>query len=166
MSDPLSTYLTDHVAGSLGAVNLLRFLRNHYRDEPLGRFAADLLVDVEKDRAVLEDLLERIGTRRVGHLKEGVAWVGEKIARIKLQRYSEKRLGALLALESLEMGIRGKFALWRALDVVAQYDSRLQGVDFGPLWARAQEQYERVEKQRLDAARATFQAGSPSAPNK
>lgn len=153
MSDPLATYLSDHVAGSQGAVNLLRFLRDHHAGEPVSRLAAELLVDVEEDRDVLEDLLERVGARRAAVLKEAVVWLGEKIGRLKLHRRAGEGLGTLMALESLALGIRGKLALWRALAAAATTNRRLSGVDFDHLIARARAQYDKVEELRLDVAR-------------
>jgi hypothetical protein len=37
MSDPLATYLHDHLAGSNFAIELLDSLRDQYSGEPLGR---------------------------------------------------------------------------------------------------------------------------------
>lgn len=157
MSDPLATYLSDHVAGARAAINLLDFLRDHHSGEPVGRFAADLLDDVESDRSVLEDLLDRLGRRRSATLKEGVAWIAEKLARLKLHRYAVEGLGTLLAIESIELGIGGKHALWRGLAVAAQRDTRLHGVDFDRLIERAQAQHERVEEMRLEVVRDVLQ---------
>ena len=43
MSDPLATYLHDHLAGAVHAIDLLESMRKQHMDEPLGRFAARLL---------------------------------------------------------------------------------------------------------------------------
>jgi hypothetical protein len=53
MSDPLATYLHDHLAGAVVAINLLEALRDQHDGELLGQFAAEQLVEVEADRAVL-----------------------------------------------------------------------------------------------------------------
>ena len=157
MSDPLATYLHDHLAGAVVAVNLLEALRGQHAGEPLGQFAAELLVEVEEDRAVLRGLAQRVGAGS-GALKGAAAWLSEKVSRLKLRRRSAGELGAFEALEALALGILGKLALWRALAVAAAADARLRGVDFDHLGTRAQAQHARVEEYRLEAARAALRA--------
>lgn len=60
------------------------------------------------------------------------------------------------ALEFLEIGIHGKWALWRALAAVAPSDPRLAGYDFDGLAARAQKQHDRVDQCRLELAHAAL----------
>jgi hypothetical protein len=124
MSDPLATYLHDHLAGAAHAIDLLESMRRQHMDEPLGRFAARLLVEIEADRAVLRELAERTGVGSSG-LKELAAWLGEKVSRIKLRDHEAGDFGTSQALEFLELGIHGKWALRRALAVVAATDARL-----------------------------------------
>lgn len=157
MSDPLGTYLSDHAAGARGAVQLLEYLRDHREGEEVGRFAAALLADVESDRRVLVELLERIGRRGTARLKESISSIAEKLAHLKPHGYAAEGLGTLLALESLEMGIDGKRGLWSALRAAAADDTRLRGIDYDDLIQRAQDQHRRVEKMRLDVARAVLQ---------
>jgi hypothetical protein len=155
MRDPLATYLHDHLAGAVGAISVLEALRDRHEGEPLGPFAAGLLVEVEADRAVLQSLAERVGAGSSG-LKEATAWLGEKVSRWKLRRRASGGLGTLEALEALALGILGKLALWRALAVVTAAEARLRGVDFDQLAARAQAQHAQVEERRLDTARAVL----------
>jgi hypothetical protein len=150
MADALATYLADHLAGSMHAVELLKNLREAHGGERLGQFAAGLLVEIEADRDALKGLAERVGSGSSG-LKELTAWLGEKISRLKL-RHGEDGLGTFEALEFLELGIHGKWALWRALGAVASTDGRLQGLDYDHLAARAQKQESRVEEQRMELA--------------
>jgi hypothetical protein len=157
MSDPLATYLHDHLAGAVVAINLLEALHDQHGGEPLGQFAAELLVEVEADRAVLQRLAERVGAGPSG-LKEATAWLGEKVSRLKLRRRAAGGLGTFEALEALALGILGKLALWRALAVMSAVDARLHGVDFDHLAARAQAQHARVEERRLETARTTLHA--------
>ena len=39
-NDALTTYLQDHLAGALHAIELLKAMRDHFGGEPLGTFAA------------------------------------------------------------------------------------------------------------------------------
>ena len=61
-----------------------------------------------------------------GGVKEWGAWLAEKVSRLKLKHGEADGLGTFEALEFLVVGIHGKWALWRALSVVAGCDSRLQ----------------------------------------
>ena len=70
-NDPLAIYLHDHLAGSKVAIDLLGAVRDQHAREPLGQFAAELLVEIEEDRAVLRQLGERVGAGRSSRVKEG-----------------------------------------------------------------------------------------------
>ena len=130
-------------------------MRDHFAGEPLGTFAAEVLAEVEADREVLARLTERAGGT-AGGMKEWGAWLAEKVSRLKLKHGSADGLGTFEALEFLVIGIHGKRALWRAMAVVASFDSRLQGIDFAELIARAESQHQRVEERRLACAQSVF----------
>jgi hypothetical protein len=159
MSDPLATYLQDHLAGAAHAVELVEAMRDYYKGTPLGDFSASLLVDIQADREVLRNLAERIGAGSSG-LKELAGWLSEKVARLKMSHGDGSGLGTFEALEFLGLGIQGKSALWRALAAAAPGDSRLHGVDFDQLGIRAESQRGRVEVRRLEAARSALRAHS------
>lgn len=152
MSDPLATYLEDHVAGAMYAVDLLGALRDQHAGESLGQFAAAMLVEVEADGAVLKELAERVGSAHSG-LKGVSGWIAEKVSRLKLKHDAAHGLGTFEALEFLAVGIQGKLALWRALAEVSPGDARLQHLDFDGLMERAEIQHSRMEERRLEAAR-------------
>jgi hypothetical protein len=152
MSDPLATYLHDHLAGSRIALDLLGALAEEHGGEPLGAFAEELRVEIDEDRQTLEDLSALAGPGGTS-IKDGLAWLAEKAARVKLRRDAGHGLGTLEALETVALGILGKRALWRALAHVAGADSRLQGPDYGQLIARAEAQFARVDERRLAVAR-------------
>lgn len=151
MSDALSTYLHDHLAGSNFAIELLKHLHDEDANEPLGRFAAGLLVEVEEDRQVLQTVIHATGTEP-STLKEAAAWVAEKVSQLKLNHATAGAAGTFQTLEALTIGIHGKLSLWRALAVVAPTNARLRGPDFDALAARAEAQEARVEEQRLQVA--------------
>ncbi|HEY4741304.1 MAG TPA: hypothetical protein VIH76_11980 [Candidatus Acidoferrales bacterium] len=155
MSDSLGTYLNDHLAGSAHAIDLVKSMRDDYAGKPLGDFAASLLVEIEADRGVLQNLADRVGAGSSG-LKEFAGWLGEKASRLKLGHDGKLGLGTFEALEFLVLGIHGKWALWRALGAIAPDDSRLHGIDFDQLAARAESQRESVEQWRLKAAHSAL----------
>jgi len=155
ISDPLGTYINDHLAGSAYAIDLVEFIRDTYEEQELGRFAAWLLTEIEADREVLQGLRERVGAGS-SKVKEATAWLGHKVSRLKLGHSRNEGLGLFEALEFLEIGIHGKLELWRAFAVVAPGNPQLNGVDFAHLASRAEKQREEVESRRLQVAQFIF----------
>lgn len=157
----LKTYLNDHLAGSEGAVELARHARNSNPDTPLGAYLDTFLVEIEEDRAVVRDLLERLGGG-TNAVKTAVGWVAEKASRLKLN-HPLQSYTAFIRMEELEgllLGVRGKLALWHALKEVAS-DPHFAGVDFTRLAERAEHQLSEIERHRLEAAREAFLADTP-----
>jgi hypothetical protein len=157
MSEPLAVYLHDHLAGSAFVVDLLQSLRDHYAGDPLGDFAAGLLIEIKQDREALQQIADRIG-KASPNVQEAAGWLAEKVARFKLSHDDAKGLGTFEALETVAIGILGKLALWRALMVISDADDRLAGVDLDKLAAPSEEQHARAEKERLLTARSALPA--------
>jgi hypothetical protein len=155
MTEPLAIYFHDHLAGAAFAIDLVESLGNQHLGKPLGEFAAELLVEIETDRETLLTLADRLGITS-SPLKDLSAWLGEKVSRIKLSSQEANSFGTFEALEILQVGIHGKWALWRALNIVALIDVRLQSIDFAHLAARAEHQEALVDGWRLEEARTAF----------
>ncbi len=151
MSDGLTIYLHDHLAGATHAIDLVETIRDQHITEPLGEFAAALLSEIETDRQVLQRLADRAGAPSSG-IKEATAWLAEKVTRLKIGGGSADALETFEALEFLMLGIQGKWAMWRALGAAAANDVRLQGMNFEQLAQRAELQRDQVEERRLEAA--------------
>lgn len=154
MAQPLATYLNDHLAGSTAALELLEHLERARAGTAVARFAADLRADIEADRRELEGLMGRLQVP-VSRVRSAMAWLSEKGAELKL-RLDDPACGALRLLEifdAVSVGIEGKRLLWRALASAAERRPELGGLDYARLEQRAQEQRQRVEHERLEAAR-------------
>ena len=156
----LTDYLNDHLAGSVGALELLDRLVETYEGKPLERFFRDLRDEVRDDQEHLKDLIAKLGAAESPIRKAG-AWFMEKLSRptIDLGEGSAVEIGLFLALEALVLGITGKRSLWRALQAASRTVPELARVDYSGLEKRAIEQCERVEARRLEIARAVFKAG-------
>lgn len=154
MSDEaLSTYLNDHLAGSVGAIEMVERAITENAGNLLGRRLEEILKEIRKDQAVLQDLIARVGSTE-NPLKKAGAWLAEKAGRMKLGGTDEPgELARMEVLETLAMGMQGRRALWRALRVVANKHPVLRGLDLDLLERRAVEQHDRVEEWRLEAAR-------------
>ena len=155
MNDNLTAYLKDHLAGSVAAIELIDDLVKASHDESLRTFLADLKRDIEADQKVLEQVIERTGESE-GTMRKAAAWVSEKAARMKFKIGGEDfgGLGLVQALEMLALGIRGKESLWRTL--INCGCTSTPGIEFARLEQRAIEQQDRVETQRIAAAKAAF----------
>ncbi len=157
--EDLSSYLNDHLAGSVGALELLDRLMKIYKGKPLERFFRDLRDEIDADQETLKELIANLGEKESAVRKAG-AWVAERLSRPKIQ-LSESRegeMGLFLALEGLALGITGKRSLWRALSVATETVPRLRALDYAELEKRASEQGDRVEAKRLEVAREVFKS--------
>ncbi|MEY2492103.1 MAG: hypothetical protein QOH24_1054 [Verrucomicrobiota bacterium] len=152
----LHIYLNDHLAGSVSALELLDYLIEHHGQDRFGRFFRDLRDEVQADQDTLRDLIRRLDAEESSVRKAG-AWIAEKLGRVKIAAAGvEDNYGLLQALEGLVLGITGKKLLWRSLAEIASRETKLQGIDLARLEKRADEQIERVEAERLLAARAAL----------
>jgi hypothetical protein len=153
----LNNYLNDHLAGSVGALELLDRLIDFYREKPLEHFFRNLRDEIQHDQEQLKDLIQKLGAEESAVRKAG-AWMAEKLSRAKigLSESAEGEIGLLLALEALVLGITGKRSLWRALQAASRSVPQLARLDYAGLEKRAIEQCERVEAKRLETARTAF----------
>jgi len=153
MTENLGTYLNDHVAGSVLALELLDHLID-LPEAPDRKLLTQLRTEIQEDQEVLRQLLRSVGTGE-STARKAAAWLTEKLGRVKL-RLDESGSGELRMLEGLEtlaLGIQGKLALWRSLATLGDAVPPLKTLDLARLQARALEQFERVDRLRLHAAR-------------
>jgi hypothetical protein len=66
--EDLPIYLNDHLAGSVGALELLDHLIKTYKENPLEQFFKDLRSEIDADQDTLQDLIEKLG------MKESADW--------------------------------------------------------------------------------------------
>jgi hypothetical protein len=153
----LSTYLNDHLAGSVAALELIEHLAKNYPDSSLENFFADLHADIVADQDVVRDLLRTFEAKESAVRKAG-AWIAEKFGQVKLGLSEDEvsGTGLLEALEGLVLGITGKQLLWRSLAAASESVAELTGPNYAQLEERAGVQRNRVEEKRLAAARQAF----------
>ena len=150
----LASYLNDHLAGSVAALELLDRLIKTYAKDPFGPFFRDLRDEIASDQDKLKQLIDALDaqeslTRKVG------AWFAEKLSRAKIQLddSTEGEMGLFLALEALFLGVTGKIALWNALASVRDEIPALSTLDYAELENCALAQRQRIENKRLEIAR-------------
>lgn len=153
----LATYLNDHLAGSVAALELLDHLIGQQRGQRLEKFLVDLRDEIEADQRVLRDLIRKLEMEESATRKAG-AWLMEKFGEAKISAAGNEAggLGLVQAFEALALGITGKCLLWRALKTIEPKMSQLQGIDLAALERRAEDQFQRVETERVHLAREAF----------
>lgn len=161
--DYIATYLNDHLAGSVVAVELMENLETVYAGRPIADFIAKLRADIEVDILELEDLMGQLQISE-SRTRKASAWLTEKFTQLKL-RLDDPAHGDLRLFESLEalsLGIEGKRSLWLALSAAAELSPQLRIADYQRLQQRAEEQRARVEDQRLELARKALSLEQPA----
>ena len=156
----LPSYLNDHLAGSVGALELIEHWAKLHEGKPLGDFFRDIKAGIQADQEKLREAMRSLGVDESSVRKAG-AWVAEKAGRARLIIAGDEpsRLGLVLTLEGLIMGVTGKKLLWRALDTANL--PQLNGYNFEELQRRAEQQIERIEAERMRAVVEAF-AGTNS----
>jgi hypothetical protein len=155
--DGLTTYLNDHLAGAVAALELLDHLiklRQGTQDE---QALAAVRTEVEEDQKTLQSLLREFGGKE-SRVRQAAAWLTEKLgeAKLHLDDSGSGEFQVLEALETLALGIQGKSAMWRALAAVSVHLPRVRRLDFAALEQRALDQFRRVDQLRLEAASAAL----------
>ena len=153
MSDALTTYLNDHFAGSVAAIEMLDALVEHATLADVREALVGLRTEIQADQETLRRVLEQVGGQ-VSAVRRAGAWIGEKAGRLKLLA-DDPSAGTLARLQSFEMlalGILGKASLWRALSAVQPHRPELVAFDFAALERRARDQHAIAERLRLDSA--------------
>lgn len=154
MDDDITRYINDHLAGSSGALLLIQKLADSH-DAPEARaFFIQLKDKVEADRALLEELLARIGQNPSSLLK-AAGRVAARVGSIKLkwEQMEPGKLGLFETLEILALGVQGKRLLWVALREIAGWFHEWKGIDFVKCELQAIQQRDDIEFWRLQAAR-------------
>ena len=155
----LGIYLNDHLAGSTTGIELVRRACKANKGTELGRFLAELTMEIESDRRTLQRIMDGLGIRR-DPAKVAGGWLLEKAGRLKpngqLRGYSP--LSRLVELEGLALGVTGKLAVWKALRLIADTDPALDAAELDRLVDSAEEQQRGLEEHRLEAARGALAA--------
>ncbi len=152
----LATYLNNHMAGSVIALELLAQLRTE-ADAAAAPVLATLNADITAERQELEALMAELGITQ-SRPQQVSAWLTEKLSEIKLRLDDPqgKALWRLEALEALALGLAGQLALWHSLEFAAKTAPELGGRNYAPLIRRVEDQHDVVEDLRRNAAKEAF----------
>jgi len=157
----LDSYLNDHLAGSISALELIAHWAKVHKGEPLGSFFVETEREIKADQDTLRDVMRTLGVEE-SKVRQAGAWAAEKVGRARLMIAGDEQgsLGLVLTLEGLIMGVTGKKLMWRA--VAAAKLPRLKSYNFEQLQRRAEQQVERIEAERISAVCQAFAATTRS----
>jgi hypothetical protein len=146
-------YLQDHLAGATVGLELARRAARSNEGSPLGDFLAGLAGEIEEDRNSLLALMRSLGVG-VDRAKVAAGWTAEKLGRLKLngRLIGYSPLSRLVELEGLLLGVRGKLAMWEALQAAGVRAPAAAGVDLDALVRRAKQQVKALEERRRQVA--------------
>jgi hypothetical protein len=157
----LDSYLNDHLAGSISALELIGHWVEVCKGERLGSFFVETEREIKADQDTLRDVMLTLGIEESKVRKAG-AWAAEKVGRARLIIAGNEpgSLGLVLTLEGLIMGITGKKLMWRSL--AAAKLPELKSYDFEEPQRRAEQQIERIEAERISAVCQAFAGATRS----
>jgi hypothetical protein len=153
-NEHLATYLNDHLAGSVVALELLEHLESSYAGTPLESFFKDLTAEITADREKLEGLMSQLEITE-SRPRKASAWLTEKVTALKLllDDPADGDLRLFESLEALSLGIEGKRGLWLALAAVSERSPQMRLLDYPELIGRAEAQRRKVEEKRIETAK-------------
>ncbi|MGW1882589.1 hypothetical protein [Streptomyces sp. NPDC001970] len=156
----LSIYLNDHLAGATSGVELSRRVARAHRSSARAAEVQHLAEDIAEDRQSLLDLMRSLEVAPHRYKVYG-GWAVEKIARLKPNGHAHRRSGlsTVVELETLRMGIQGKYLLWRALAVASTESEDLDHSRLHELMDRATSQMAIVDALHGTAARTVLAGG-------
>jgi len=159
----LGIYLNDHLAGATGGAELARRVAAARWGDEAGDALLRFAADVAADRAALRGMMAALDVP-VRAYKVYAGWIGEKVGRFKLngRLLGRSPLSSLEELEMMRLGVAGKAAGWRTLQLLADTDPRLDRARLMELIARAESQLKLLEDLRVRAARVVVGQGSPA----
>jgi hypothetical protein len=151
----LDSYLNDHLAGSISALELIAHWVKVHKGEALGSFFVETEREIKADQDTLRDVMRTLGVEE-SKVRQAGAWMAEKVGRARLMIAGDEQgsLGLVLTLEGLIMGVTGKKLMWRVL--AAARLPRLNSYNFEEQQRRAEQQIERIEAERIRAVSQAF----------
>lgn len=144
--DLLELYLSDHLTGATAGVNRIERMAEDYVDTPMFAELSAVADEIRSDRELLRNIIEDLGLARKPY-RQAVAWVGERVGRLKLNgRVLERSpMTMLLEAELMRSAVSGKLGGWETLREHAA-GLNLDPQVFEDLIASSHRQLETMEK--------------------
>ncbi len=89
----LHSYLNDHLAGSVSALELLAYWKKLYKGKPLGAFFSDIEAEIQADQDTLRDLMHSLEIEE-SNVRQAGAWAAEKLGRARFMIAGDEAEGS------------------------------------------------------------------------
>jgi hypothetical protein len=155
--DLLGIYCNDHLAAATGGIELVSRMLGRWRGDRYEAQLASLLDELREERSGLRATMAALGLP-VRQYKQIASWVGEKLARAKLNGYllSRSPLSDLVEFEFISTAVLAKRAGFETLLEIAAVDDRLDAELLGRLIRQADKQHDWLADARREVAANIF----------
>ena len=162
-TDLLTIYANDHLAASVGGIELVKRMIGAQRGSLYEQPLRELLVELREENDSLEGILRALDLP-VRRYKQVGLWVGEKVSRAKLngRLLTRSPLSSLVEFEFLTSAVRAKRSGFETLLEVASVDDRVDQALLEELIDQANRQHEWLTHARREVAADVF-GGRPEA---
>jgi hypothetical protein len=162
-ADLLTVYANDHLAASVGGIELVKRMIGVHRGSKYEQPLQELLVELREENDALEGIMRAMGLP-VRRYKQVGLWVGEKLSRAKLngRLLTRSPLSSLVEFEFLASAVRAKRSGFETLVEVASVDERADRAVLEGLVEQANRQHEWLTHARREVAADVF-GGRPAA---
>ncbi|WP_029069112.1 hypothetical protein [Jonesia quinghaiensis] len=143
--DSYANYLNQHFLGSEAGLRAFKAAVRTWKDTPQEKKLKSLVRQVNADRSDLKRILRDLGYKQKGFKRAltGVARLAGHLNPVNLFRLQRSSVGQL-ELDILTGMLRAKLAMWQTLEMVAEYDDRLDKKLLADLRHRAESQMKQV----------------------
>lgn len=162
--ESLMTYLNDHLAASVAALQLLERLVSALHEPSMVKTLRTLNEDVTAEQEMVREMIAAGGGSE-STISQAVSWVGEKVSRFKIGPGESDPSGLMLfeALEAISVGFWGRRCLWSTLAHLShQVTIPPVAIDYAALEARAEQHLTMLERLRLQASASALSLSPPA----
>jgi hypothetical protein len=155
--DLLAVYCNDHLASSVGGIELVKRMLGVHRGSRYEGPLTELRAELQEENAFLESQMRALDLP-IRRYKLAALWVGEKLSRAKLngRLLSRSPLSDLVEFEFLASAVRGKRSGFETLREIAEVDDRLDKTGLDRLIDQANRQHDWLSQARREVAAAVF----------
>jgi hypothetical protein len=159
--DLLGIYCNDHLAAATGGIELVSRMLSRHRGNEHEAKLEELLDELREERAALRSSMAALDIP-VRQYKQVASWVGEKLARLKLNGHvlSRSPLSDLVEFEFIATAVLAKRCGFETLRVVAAAEKRLDTPLLDRMIAQADKQHDWLADARREVAARVF-GGDP-----
>jgi hypothetical protein len=157
----LGIYCNDHLAAATGGIELVTRMLGRYRGTRHEGPLQGLVGELREERSVLRASMDTLGIP-VRQYKQVGAWLGEKVARLKLNGHllSRSPLSDLIEFEFLATAVLAKRQGFETLRIAATVEPRLDAAALDRLIEQADEQHRWLADVRREVTAEVF-GGDP-----